>query len=113
MGLRSRLGTANGLQIGLREDARSTALHLLEVDAATDIAEEEEDLQGLDVGAGGDHVHSDCDTKVGRGTELGDEVFGFRGAAGLGVLCLVGDLLAEIIPSTKDLSDNMDDVLGV
>ena len=42
----------------------AAALHLLEEVAALDRAHEHHDLQRLDVGAGGDHVHGDDDARV-------------------------------------------------
>ena len=41
VGLGARVGAADGLQIGGREHARAAALHLLEVDAAAHVAQED------------------------------------------------------------------------
>ena len=105
------IGTTDGLQIGGGEDASSPPLHLLEVGAAAGVAEEEEALQGLDIGAGGDHVHRHGNAELRGGTELLDEGFGFLVAAGLGIVGLVGDLLGEVVPLPKDFADKMNGVL--
>ena len=101
------------MQIGGGEHAGAAAFHLLEVDAAAHVAEEEEALEGFDVGAGGDHVHGDGDAELRGGAEFGDEVLTFGGFAGGGVLGLVGDLLAEVGAFAEDLPDEVDDVFGV
>ena len=61
------LAVASGvtaLQIVRLDDAHAAALHLLEEGAGFDRAHEEDDLDRLDVGAGGDHVHGDGDAGV-------------------------------------------------
>ena len=78
-----------------REHAGAAAFHLLEVDAAADVAQEEQAFQRLDVGAGGDHVHGDGDAELRRGAELLDQRLGLFVALGLGVVGLVGDLLGR------------------
>ena len=54
----------HGLQVGRRDHPRAPALHLLEVDLRLHVAHEDQALQRLDVGAGGDHVHGDGDARV-------------------------------------------------
>ena len=81
--------------------------HLLEQDAGLDLPHEKQDLQRLDVGASGDHVHRDSDARVVRVAEAGDQVFG-RVAGGA-----VGDLLAEVVPLAELLAQDAHDVLGV
>lgn len=112
-GLGARIFAGDGLQVGGGEHAGAAAFHLLEIDTAADVAEEEEDFKRLDVGAGRNHVHGDGDAERGREAELADEILRFRGLAGGWVLGLVGDLFAKIVTLAKDLAANMDDVLGV
>ena len=81
--------------------------HLLEEHARLDRAQEEQHLQRLDVGAGGDHVHGDGDARVVGVAELGDQLFGRLAADA------VGDLLAEVVALAKLLADDVDDGLGV
>ena len=101
------------MQVGGGEHAGAAPFHLLEINTAADIAEEDEDFERLDVRAGGDHVHGDGDAQRGREAELPDEFLGFRGLAGDGMLRLIGDLFAEVVPLPKDLAAEVDDVLGV
>jgi hypothetical protein len=92
VGFGGGFGAAHGLQVGGGEDAgAAAAFHLLEIDAAAHVAEEEEAFEGLDVGAGGDHVHGDGDAELRRGAGLLDEGFAFFAALGLGVAGLAGD----------------------
>ncbi len=113
VGFGAGVGTGDGLEIGGGEHAGAAAFHLFEVDAAADIAEEEEALEGFDVGACGDHVDGDGDAELRGGAEFGDEVLTFGGFAGGGVLGLVGDFLAEVGAFGEDLPDEVDDVFGV
>ncbi len=89
------------------DHARAAALHLLEIALRADHAQEEQALQRLDVGAGGDHIHRHGDARVVGVAEAGDQVFGLlaRGA--------VGDLLAELVALAELLPDDLDDVFGV
>ena len=52
------------LHLGLGDHAHAAAFHLLEEAARLHRAHEEDDLQRLDVRAGGDHVHGDGDARV-------------------------------------------------
>ena len=113
MGLHPGVRAADGLQIRGGEDAGAATFHLLEIDAAADIAQEEEAFERLDVRAGGDHVHGNGNAELRRGAEFLDEVLGLGWFAGGRVLGLVGDFFAEIIAPAKDLAANVDDVLGV
>ena len=70
VGLGAGVFAGDGLQIGGREHAGAAPFHLLEIDAAANVAQEEEALERLDVGAGGDHVHGDGDAERGREAEL-------------------------------------------
>ena len=113
MGLRAGVGAAHGLELGRREHAGAAPFHLLEIDAAADIAQEEQALERLDVGAGGDHVHGDGDAELRRGAELGDQVLALFVAFRLGVPRLVGDLFGEVIAAAEDFAHEVDDVLRV
>ena len=108
MGLGPGIRTADGLEVGGREDARATAFHLLEISPAADVAEKEETFERFDVGAGGNHVHGDGDAERGRSAELRDEVVGGFLSAGA-----VGDFFAELIPLGEDLADEVHDAVGV
>ncbi len=94
-------------QVGAFDDAHAPALHLLEEAAAFDAAQEDDDLDRLDVGAGGDHVHGDGDARVVAAAEGADQVF--RGVAG----AAVGDLLRELVAAAEFLADDLDDGFGV
>ena len=113
----TRLGAGvfagDGLQISGREHAGAAPFHLLEIDAAADVAQEDEDFERLDVGAGGDHVHGDGDAQCGREAEFADEFLRLCGLAGDGVLRMIGDLFAEVVALAEDLAAEVDDVLGV
>ena len=105
-----RLGlcvSGDGLEIVGVDGTDAATLHLLEVHAALDGAHEQDDLDRLDVGSGGDHVDGDDDARVEAVAEGLNEVLGL-GAGGL-----VGDLLAELVPLAKLLANDLDDVLGV
>ena len=104
-GLGSGIG-GDGGEVGGIDGACPPPFHLLEVELGADIAQEEQALEGLDVGAGGDHIHGDGDAELGRGEEGLDDVLGL--AAGL-----VGDLFAEVVPFAELLTDDRDDVFGV
>ena len=75
--------------------------------AALDRAHEEDALERLDVGAGGDHVHGHRDPRARGVAEGGDQVV--RPAAGR----LVGDLRDEVVALAEDLAGDLDDLLGV
>ena len=114
VGFGPRIRAADGLQIGGREHARAAAFHLLEIDAAADVAQEKKAFERLDVRAGGDHVHGHGDAKLRRGAEFLDERFGFFvGLPVSGCVGLVGDLLGEVIALAEHFAADMDDVLGV
>ena len=118
-----RLGDADGIHddiVGLGADgggrdffqvvpiqrARATAFHLLEIVAAFHIAHEQQALQRLDVGAGGDHVHGDGNARVILIAELLQH--------GLGVfLGFVGEFFAEGVALVKFLAHGLDDVVSV
>ena len=74
------------------DDPHAAALHLLEVGAALDRAHEEDALERLHVGAGGDHVDGDGDARVVGVAERGEQVVGLLAGR------LVGDLAAKSLP---------------
>ena len=49
-----------------RNDADAATLHLLKEASRLDVAHEKDALDRFNVGAGGDHVHSDGDSGIGR-----------------------------------------------
>jgi hypothetical protein len=104
---------AYGLQVGGRKNSRTATFHLLEVSATSGVAQEQEAFERFDVGARGDHVHSDGDAKLGRGAKLLNERLGLLVALGLRIVGLVGDLLGEVVALAEDFADEMDGVLGV
>jgi hypothetical protein len=114
---KTRLGAGvfarDGLQISGREHAGAAPFHLLEIDAAAHVAQEDEDFERLDIGAGGDHVHGDRDAQRGREAEFADQFLRLRGLAGDGVLRMAGDLLTEVVAFAKDLAGKVNDVLGM
>ena len=104
-----------GLGQGIRRDGLefvgiqhtgAAPLHLLVVERAAHVAHEEDAFQGLDVGAGGDHVHGHGDARLEAVAELAQQVIRVTPRA-------VGDLLAETVAPTEDLARDIDDVLGV
>jgi hypothetical protein len=104
-----------GFSSGIRRDAGEGVgidgagpppFHLLEVELGADVAQEEQALERLDVGAGGDHVHGDGDAELRGGAEGLDDVLGFPAGA-------VGDLFAEVVSFAELFADDIDDVLGV
>ena len=93
-------------EIVMVEGAGAAPLHLLEVDAASYVAHEDEAFERLHVGAGGDHVHRDGDARIVVVAELGQHRLGvFLGA--------VGDLLAELVALAELLAHGLNDVVGV
>ena len=97
----------DGVEVGGRDGAYAAALHLLEEAAAADVAHEEDDLDRLDVGTGGNHVHGDDDAGVVAVSERGEQVFGVVPGG------LVGDLPAERVALAELLADDADNVVGV
>ena len=95
------------LERRLVDDAHAAALHLLEVRAALDRAHEEDALERLHVGAGGDHVHGHRDARVVGVAELGDQLVGLLAGR------LVGDLGGELVPLAEHLAGDLDDLVGV
>ena len=57
-----------------RDDADAAPFHLLEEAGGLHIAQEEDALDGLHVGAGGDHVHGDGDARVEAVAEVGEDL---------------------------------------
>ena len=93
------------LQIVLAEDAGPPPLHLLKIVPAAHIPHEDQALDRLHIGAGGDHVHSNGDPGVIAVAETAE--------GPLRVLGRVGDLLAELVSLAELLPDDLDDVVGV
>jgi hypothetical protein len=104
----------NNAELVRRDDANAATLHLLKEASRLDVAHEEDALDGLYVGAGGDHVHSDGDAGIEAVAEVGKDFIrrerrcpdpvgdlGFRAVAVLddlgarGKAGAVGDLLAR------------------
>ena len=114
------------------DDAHAAAFHLLEEVLRRDAAHEEDDLQRLDVRAGGDHVHGDGDAREIAVAEGGEDFLGRQAGGALpgdfldfgavGLLLLfddadeagaVGDFLAEVVALAEHLAADSDDVVGV
>ena len=94
-------------QLRRRDRARAAPLHLLEIERRLHVAQKDQHLQRLHVGAGGDHVDGDGDARVVVGAELPDQLLG------VGAVGLVGDLLREIVAAAEDFADDADDLLGM
>lgn len=62
------------VKIGGREDPAAAPLHLLELVAALHVPHEEDNLQRLDVGSHGDHVHRNGDARVEGVAEAGEQI---------------------------------------
>jgi len=103
----------DGLEFGGGEDAGAAAFHLFEVAEGADVAEEDEDFEGFDVGASGYHVDGDGDAEGGAGAEFADEGIFVGGFAGVLVFGLVGDFFAEVVAAGEDFAGDVDDFLGV
>src|SRR5262249_12118321 len=86
---------------------RAAALHLLEIERRLHIAQTDQHLQRLHVGAGGDHVDCDGNARVVIGAKLANQLLG------IGAVGAVGDLFREIVALPKDLADDPDDLLGM
>ncbi len=97
----------DGFQIIRLDDANTSALHLLEEGAGFDRAHEYDNLDRLDVGAGGDHVHGDGDAGMITVAKALDEVLG-RHPGGA-----IGDLLGELIALAELLAEDFNDVFRV
>jgi hypothetical protein len=100
------LAAGVGGDAGEVDGAGAAAFHLLEVELGADVAQEEEALEGLDVGAGGDHVDGDGDAELGGGAEGFDDILGLP-------IGFVGDLFAEVVAFAEFFADEGDDVFGV
>ena len=96
----------HSLKIGIADDARAPADHLLEVGGRLDAPHEQQNLNRLDVGAGGDHVDRDGDAGEVAVAELSDQLLRV-------LLRLVGDLPAELVPLAELLPNDAHDRLGV
>ena len=104
--LRPRVG-GDGLEVRVADDAHAAPLHLLEVGAALDRAHEEDALERLHVGAGGDHVDGHGDARVVGVAEGGDQLVGLLAGR------LVGDLGGEVVALAEHLAGDLDDLVGV
>jgi hypothetical protein len=105
-GLGAFCAVADALEAVAIQAAHAAALHLLVVALAAHVSHEQQHFQRLDVGAGGDHVHGDGNARVVVVAKAAEDAVGvFFGA--------VGDLLAEGVPWTVDLAQDVDDVVGV
>ncbi len=94
-------------QLRRGDRAGAAPFHLLEIERRLHVAQKDQHLQRLHVGAGGDHVDGDGDARVVVGAELPDQLLG------IGAVGLVVDLLREIVAATEDLADDTDDLLGM
>src|SRR5690349_4099065 len=87
---RAFLGIGRHLaQLRRGDRARAAPFHLLEIERRLHVAQKDQHLERLHVGAGGDHVDGDGDAGVVVGAELPDQLLG------VGAVGLVGDLLRE------------------
>ena len=120
------------LHLGFGNHPHAPALHLLEVTARSDRAHEENDLQRLNVRAGGDHVDGDGDARVvavAEGLEnlVRREVRDFFPDDFLDLFSIGSDflldiahepgavsyLLAEVVAFVEDLAADAHDIVGV
>ena len=90
-----------------RDRARAPALHLLEILRRLHVAQEDQRLDRLHVGAGGDHVDGDGDARIVVVAELADQQLGI---AAVGA---IGDLLGEVVALAEHVAHDADDLLGV
>ena len=94
------------LEVGVVDGSRTTTLHLLKISAGAHISHKKDALNGLYVGACGDHVYRHCDSQIGRVAELLQEALGiFVGT--------VGDFGGEVISLAEHVTHGIDDFLGV
>ena len=120
------------LHLGFGNHAHPSTLHLLEVTARSDRAHEEDNLQRLHVGAGGDHVDGDGDARVvavAKGLKdlvrrevrhfFPDDFFDLFPIGSDFLLDIaheagaVGDLLAEVVAFVENLAADAHDIVGV
>ena len=97
---------ADALQAFAVQGTHAPAFHLFVIAATAHVAHEEQHFQRLDVGAGGDHVHGDGDTRVKVVAKTGQNAVGVFFAA-------VGHLFAEGVALAVDFADDLDDVVGM
>ncbi len=95
------------LEVGVVHHPDAASDHLLEVGPALDRAHEQQTLQRLHIGPGGDHVDRDNDPRVERVAEQLQQILG------LAVAAAIGDLGGEIVALTEDFADHLHDVVGM
>src|SRR5665213_1817652 len=95
----------DALEIGVVDGSCATSLHLLEVRTRPDVAHEENALDGFDVGAGRNHVHSDHDAQVRRVSELLEQR--------LGIFGVVRNFGGEVVTLAEDFSGHQHNLFGV
>ena len=97
----------HGLQVGAVAHAHATAFHLLKEAAAFHAAHEHHNLDRLDVGAGGDHVHRHSHTRKVAIAKRADQVLR------LGACGSVGDLLRKLVALAKFFAQDFHNFFGV
>ena len=93
------------MQVILAEHASAPALHLFKIVLAAHIPHKDQALNGLDIGAGGDHVHRDCNAWVIVVSEIAEYPFRVLGG--------VGNLFAELVSLAELIPDNLNNIIGV
>ncbi len=94
----------DGFEVIRLDDTHPVPFHLFEKGAGLDGPHEDDDFHGFDVGAAGDHVHGDANTRMIAVAKRLDEVLGI-GPGGA-----IGDLLGEVVAFGEFFSQDFDDV---
>src|SRR5699024_1710414 len=101
-------------EVGVGDGAHAAAVHLLVIAFGVGVAQEQQRVDGFDVGAGGDvgdgaggdHGHGDGDARHGVVAKGVDEAFRV-------VIAAVGDFLGKVVALAEDFARDVDDFLGV
>src|SRR5699024_4875467 len=93
------------LQIVFIEHAGAPALHLFKIILAAHIPHKNQALNGLDIGAGGNHVHRDRNAGVIVVSEIAEYPFRVLGG--------VGNLFAELVSLAELVPNNLNNIIGV
>ena len=97
--------TRDIFQIVRTNDAHTAPDHLLKIAARANGTHKNQTLKRLYIGAGRNHINTDCDPRVELCAKSFDEIFR--------LITPIGNLLAEIIASAEYFSNSTDNILGV
>src|SRR5689334_23215989 len=84
---------------------RATPFHLLKEICTLDSTHEDQDLQGLDIGASRDHIYSYSNTRIVIIAKFGDQLFWLTSRSS------IGDLLGKFVALTKLIEQDIDNII--